>query len=378
VSGGGTLAARRACAACLARSWLLAELIGPLDRCARDAPRLFATLALDGDALITALAGRRREALRAALASRPPPRPQTARDLAAVCCHDRSYPAGLRSAAAPRALFVAGGLSRLHALTRAPVVAITGTARASAYGAEMARELARTLAASGVTVATTLQSGIAHAARQGVLESGRHGIAVAAAGLRARATHTACAPGLGGEHGCTITELPGATGGRTFGEVATTRTLAGIASLVLVVEARETARELRTAHLARASKRQLGAVPGRATSPVAAGPHALLRAGATLVRCAEDALELLPAAGRRTLAPTRRDKPSPLPARLRSVLERVDAGCDTAAGLCAREPDPGGVLLALSELELLGVLTRGRAGRYLRRGTRAPAGTDEW
>jgi hypothetical protein len=53
-----------ACEYCRRRSWLLAELSGPLDYCARDRTRLLKLLALGDDELIDAVAGRRRADLR--------------------------------------------------------------------------------------------------------------------------------------------------------------------------------------------------------------------------------------------------------------------------------------------------------------------------
>jgi predicted Rossmann fold nucleotide-binding protein DprA/Smf involved in DNA uptake len=52
---------------------------------------------------------------------------------------------------------------------------------------------------------------------------------------------------------------------------------------------------------------------------------------------------------------------------LRRVLERVGAGQDTAEKLAHSEADAADVLLALSELELMGLLARGDGGRYVPR-----------
>jgi hypothetical protein len=54
-------------------------------------------------------------------------------------------------------------------------------------------------------------------------------------------------------------------------------------------------------------------------------------------------------------------------ARLTAMLERVGAGHDTPAQLTGASEDPEQVLLALSELELLGLLARGDGGRYVPR-----------
>ena len=56
---------------------------------------------------------------------------------------------------------------------------------------------------------------------------------------------------------------------------------------------------------------------------------------------------------------------SPLDASLSDVLDRVLSGEDTLARLCVDGMDCGEVALALVELELLGLLHRDAAGRYL-------------
>ena len=82
------------------------------------------------------------------------------------------YPPALKqSPAAPRTLYVAGGRERLARLLAEPVVAIVGSERASDYGMEMARSLARGLAAAGVTVLSAFANGIAAAAHAGALRS---------------------------------------------------------------------------------------------------------------------------------------------------------------------------------------------------------------
>ena len=144
---------------------------------------------------------------------------------------------------------------------------------------------------------------------------------------------------------------------------------------MLVVEARAEAGEVATARALLEAGSPVAALPGRASSPLAAGAHALIRDGATLVRDARDVLELLPASRRQPGAarggresPRRATScrtPAALARPLAAVLERVAEGCDTVERLCAESRDADATLLALSELEVLGLLRRGAGARYI-------------
>src|SRR5204862_359038 len=74
---------------------------------------------------------------------------------------------------------------------------------------------------------------------------------------------------------------------------ARNRIIAALAALTVVVEATERSGALLTAAHARALGQRVAAVPGRVTSPLAAGPNALLARGAALVRGPQDVLDLL-------------------------------------------------------------------------------------
>jgi predicted Rossmann fold nucleotide-binding protein DprA/Smf involved in DNA uptake len=92
----------------------------------------------------------------------------------------------------------------------------------------------------------------------------------------------------------------------------------------------------------------------------------LLIAGAHLVREPADVLELLYGVRAPVAEGSRGARPE-LEPRLRSVLESVGAGRDTPDKLTASRKDATEVLLALTELELMGLLGRGDGGRYVPR-----------
>jgi hypothetical protein len=60
-------------------------------------------------------------------------------------------------------------------------------------------------------------------------------------------------------------------------------------------------------------------------------------------------------------------EPTRLEPRLQTMLEQVGAGRDTPGRLTATGGDPSETLLALTELELMGLLGRGDGGRYVPR-----------
>jgi DNA processing protein len=363
---------RSACADCLRRSWLLAELSPILDLNCRADGRLYELLALGDGELIQALGGRRRAELRRRYTSFCEGRLPVAHGAVELCVHDGRYPRELASSGICPMLHVVGGLERLHGLTGRPVVAIVGTRRASDYGRAVAGDLARGLSASGVTVAALQRDGVALAALAGAVEGGGGTLSVAGNSLDiATAAERRSVREQLRHGGCALSELQCGVSGRRWGVVSAERVLAALATVTLVVEAYDNPRELAAARVARSLDRMLAAVPGRVTSQASSGCHALLREGAQLVSGAGDALELLYEADRpppRQPTGTRGSSPAKdLEPRLRAMLERVGAGADTPGKLAGEHDDLSEVLRALSELELLGLLSRGDGGRYVAR-----------
>jgi DNA processing protein len=360
-----------ACDACLRRTALVARLAPHVERARRDRRRLCELLALSDDGLIDALAGDRRativrahEAFDVELARRR----LDLSSMRAVCRHDDRYPPRLLEAGdAPAVLHVAGDLERVAALTdrNVPAVAIVGARRAGAEGLEVARALGRGLAAAGVTVISGMALGIDAAAHVGALEVGGPTITVLAGGADVpypqskRALHRELV-----RTQAAISEMPPGFTPFRWCFPARNRTIAGLGSMTIVVEATERSGSLITAELAQDLGRAVGAVPGPVTAPRHAGSNALLRDGALVIRDAQDALDEALGIGVATaLAGRRADELAPA---LRALLGRVEDGHDTVSGLAASPAEAQHVLAGLAELELLGFLRRGPGGRYVR------------
>jgi DNA processing protein len=161
--------------------------------------------------------------------------------------------------------------------------------------------------------------------------------------------------------GAPVSELPPGVGVWRWMFPARNRLIAALAAMTIVVEAGERSGALVTARIARELGRPVGAVPGRITSTLAAGPNGLLATGAAVVRGPQDVLDQLFGAGVRTASP--QDRPALEPG-LRGLLGLIADGSDTAAALGRAGLTAEDGLAALASLELAGYVRRGPGGRF--------------
>ena len=375
-------AGRRACRPCLRRAALVGRLApriaGLLGGRARRPPRL---LELGDEALVEALASDRADELRRWLERFDVERARRAlgrTGLDCVCRHSPSYPRALLDLPdPPAALYVAGSVERLTALTSGPAVTVVGARRATPYALQVGSSLGRGLAAAGVTVVSGLALGVDAAAHRGALGSGDRAIAVLASG--ADVPYPRSHLGLYREirgRAAVVAELPPGTRPLRWSFPARNRIMAALGQVVVVVEAEEGSGSLITATFAGDLGRDVGAVPGKVTTGKAAGSNRLLRDGARLIRGPEDVLDELFGVGAggeleagSGAGPPRRRGHAPAPdldPETRRVLEAVEAGhrvdaIGREAGLA-----PGDVRAALGRLELLGLVARDGLGLYER------------
>ncbi len=353
------MTAHRACDACLARSWLLTRLAGHIEL-HRD--RLDPVLALSDGELIAALGGAGRAEIEAELDmfSAADARSRAAEVGVEQLCRCRpEYPRALTELDAPPAvLHVAGGMDRFLAVAGRPAVAVVGARRPSPYGLDVARSLARGMAAAGVAVISGMALGIDTAAHRGALDADGATVAILAGGperaypRRARALH-----GQIIESGAAASELPPGTAVRRWMFPARNRLIAALARLTVVVEARLTSGAMLTAGHAAALGRIVGAVPGRITSPLARGPHRLLLEGALLVSSAEDLLDGVFGLQARPPAPA-------LSRDLQALLDALAEGRGAPAAISCAGLGPDQGLAALASLELAARVRREPGGGY--------------
>ena len=344
-----------ACPECLARSWLLARLAPHLDVVRTRVP---AVLDLGDDDLIHEVAGADRAAVRAELAAFDAEAyldACVAAGLELICrCH-AAYPAPLLDLSAePAVLHVAGSVARLVELVAHRPVAIVGARRASPYALETARSLAHGIA-SRATVVSGMAAGVDSAAHQGALDA-RTGGTIAVLPSAPQRPYPVSALGLHrrivGHGGVAVSELGPEVAARRWMFPARNRLIAALSAMTVVVAARQGSGALTTARMARAIQRPVGAVPGQIMSPLAWGPHQLIREGARLV------------AGGSDLGLPEWNARQEIPKGLRRLFEALADGLDLPDAFAAAGLDAQQGLAQLAELELAGHVHRRRGGEF--------------
>ena len=173
-------------------------------------------------------------------------------------------------------------------------VAMVGTRRATAYGRQVAEQLAADLAKNRVTVVSGLAKGIDAIAHRAVLDAGGRTIAVQACGLDLvyPSSHVNLAREIA-DSGALVSDYPLGTRPRAQFFPRRNRILSGLTLATLVVEAPEASGALITARLAMEQNRDVLAVPGGMFSPMSRGTNKLIQDGAKLVSSVDDILEEL-------------------------------------------------------------------------------------
>jgi DNA processing protein len=269
---------------------------------------------------------------------------------------DPEYPARLQEiASAPPILYVRGSLEPGDDAA----VAVVGARHATAYGEDVARELAAELTRRGLTIVSGLARGIDAAAHRGALEADGRTLAVMGSGLDQvyPSEHRGLAERVAGQ-GAVLTEFPLGTPPLQLNFPRRNRIISGLSLGVIVVEAGVHSGALITAHHALEQGREVFAVPGRVHARYSEGCNRLIKAGAKLVETWEDVLsELVPSLkGRRARRPAAAAPPA-LTAEERRVFDLLAGGPVHIDALIAEAGLPGGrVASALVGLEMKGVV----------------------
>ncbi len=275
------------------------------------------------------------------------------------------YPAALATIQDPPPLLWALGSASIAAR---PMVALVGARNASALGRRMAARLARDLGAAGFAVASGLARGIDAAAHEAALATGTLAAVAGGVDVVYPPENAALSAAIATE-GLLLSEMPMGYKPRAADFPRRNRIVAGLSLGVVVVEGALKSGSLITARAALDQGREVMAVPGSPLDGRAGGCNALIRDGATLVRSAEDVLEVLGAPG---VAPPARAWPVAPVEPLAAPPEPVATG-DLATrllGLLGPVPVPEDVVIrsagapasvvaaALLDLELQGHVAR--------------------
>jgi len=177
------------------------------------------------------------------------------------------------------------------------LLAVVGSRKYSSYGREMCETIISGLAGSPVTIISGLALGIDSIAHRTALRVGLQTIAIPGSGLDRKVLHPHSHVNLAEEivenGGGLISEYDDTMPSGAWAFPRRNRIMAGMCHATIVIEAERKSGTLITSRLATEYNREVGAVPGPATSPTSDGPHMLIRLGAALIRDANDALELL-------------------------------------------------------------------------------------
>jgi len=173
-------------------------------------------------------------------------------------------------------------------------VAVVGTRRVSAYGRQVAEELAMFLAANGVTVVSGLARGVDAIAHHGALKAGGRTIAVLGCGVDRiyPPEHTQLAEKVMAS-GALISDYAPGTPPEASNFPPRNRIISGLSMATVVVEAGETSGALITAQFAVDQGRDVFAVPGNILAPQSIGTNRLIAQGARPMLSVSDLLDVL-------------------------------------------------------------------------------------
>lgn len=173
-------------------------------------------------------------------------------------------------------------------------VAIVGTRRMTVYGRQVTEELARRLAAAGVTVVSGLALGVDGVAHRAALDAGGRTLAVLGSGVDRiyPANHRRLAEDLVAR-GALISDYPPGTPPEAVNFPPRNRIVSGLSKAVVVVEAGERSGALITATFAAEQGREVFAVPGNIHAPQSQGTNRLIQQGARPLLDPQDVLDEL-------------------------------------------------------------------------------------
>ncbi len=214
-----------------------------------------------------------------------------------ICPQDDEYPKLLNHIPDPPVcLYVRGRLLPEDGLA----LAIVGSRRCTRYGIEQSERFGAALARAGFTIVSGMARGADGAAHRGAISAGGRTVAVLGCGLGHLypAEHAELAEQIV-QCGALVSELPVDTPPERKNFLPRNRIIVGMSLGVIVTECAKRSGALASARVAGEYNREVFAVPGQISNPLAHGSNALIRDGqAKLIMGIEDVLDELGDAGR--------------------------------------------------------------------------------
>ena len=265
-------------------------------------------------------------------------------------------------------------LNENHGKTLA--VAIVGTRQPTEYGRRWTYRISQTLAHAGVTVISGLSSGVDAIAHQAALDAGGRTLAVMGTGVNLiypRRNRTLAERIL--PQGLLLSEYPNGTPPDRARFPRRNRIIAGLSRAVLILEAPQKSGALITARVAKDYGRDIYALPGTLDNDRAFGCLALIEQGATMILGESSLLERLGVTPRRAKKEVQADPtpqaPPQAPPGLSPELAQVLSAIKTQPILLDHISqqtglDPGPILAALAQLEMMDLVQQLPGMRYQR------------
>lgn len=174
---------------------------------------------------------------------------------------------------------------------------VVGSRKYSEYGKSVCQKLISGLSGYPIVIVSGLALGIDGIAHEVALRAGLKTIAVPGSGLSDKVLYPPSNFGLAQKilksGGLLLSEFEPNLKAAPYTFPQRNRIMAGISHASLVIEAEEISGTLITSKLATEYNRDVLTIPHSVFSGTGAGPHMLLRLGATLIRTSEDILEAL-------------------------------------------------------------------------------------
>src|SRR3989338_5938444 len=205
-----------------------------------------------------------------------------------------SFPSRLQEIAdPPEKLFVKGTLPP----EEHKWLCVVGSRKYSSYGKEVCEKLIDGLRGYKVVIVSGLALGMDASAHRAALSANLPSVAVPGSGLDSEVLYPATNRRLADEilkaGGALLSEFEPNFRATAWSFPQRNRIMAGLSDAVLVIEAEKRSGTLITARLATEYNRDVFTIPGSIFSASSAGPHMLLRLGATPITSQEDLLNAL-------------------------------------------------------------------------------------